>query len=441
LSQAFTLPSRYLDRVRRSRFARNVAVVATGTAAAQAINMAFAPFITRFYGPEAFGLLGIFMALLVILTPIASLTYPIAIVLPKEDNDAKGIAILSAYIAVAVSSVVALVLILGGEQLLALAGAEAIGTFILLIPLAVLFAAFVQIAQQWLIRKQQFSVTAKVTFLQSFMLNSAKVGFGWFYPSGAVLIALNTAGQTLHAAILAMGVKCAGGLTPTAALVAPNPKTSLRELALRYRDFPLYRAPQAFLNPLSQSLPVLLLASFFGPAVAGFYSLARTVMAMPSALISASVGNVLYPRIAEAANKGEKLAPMIIKATLILALIGIVPFGTVVAFGPWLFGFVFGAEWVSAGGYAQWLTIWLFAGFINVPSVQALPVLLLLPYFLVYEIASTVLRLAALLLGFYAFASDMVAIALFSSVSVLLNIALIAVAVSKARHIDKVRLQ
>ena len=39
-------------------FVRNVVTVASGTAASQAIVMAFSPLITRIYGPEAFGLQG-----------------------------------------------------------------------------------------------------------------------------------------------------------------------------------------------------------------------------------------------------------------------------------------------------------------------------------------------------------------------------------------------
>jgi len=429
-----------IKRLSQSKFVRNVTIIASGTAAAQAINMAFSPVITRLYGPEAFGLLGVFMSLLAIFTPIAALTYPIAIVLPKDDNDAKGIAKLSVYITLVVSAVITLVLVVGGEQLLALVGAEAIGSFVLLIPLAVLFAAFVQIAQQWLIRKKQFSITARVTVLQILILNSAKAGVGLFQPFGGVLIVLTAAGQTLHAAMLAFGVKCAGKSTSPSAPATGQPLIRLCELARRHRDFPLYRAPQAFLNALTRSFPVLLLASFFGPAAAGFYTLARTVMAVPSGLISASVGNVLYPRMAEASNKGEKLAPMIIKSTFVLALIGIIPFGIIVVFGPWLFGFVFGAEWGQAGSYAQWLTFWIFAGFVNVPSVKSLPILSLLPFFLKFEIASTALRIFVLTVGFYVYASDTVAIALFSGVGALLNMVLIAVAVTRARHLDKVSL-
>ncbi|MBO1928615.1 hypothetical protein J4731_01440 [Providencia rettgeri] len=47
--------------------------------------MLFSPIITRLYGPEVFGILGTFTAILTVITPIAALTYPIAIVLPKSD--------------------------------------------------------------------------------------------------------------------------------------------------------------------------------------------------------------------------------------------------------------------------------------------------------------------------------------------------------------------
>jgi len=51
-----------LDQALSSKFVRNVAIVATGTAGAQAITMAFSPINTRLYGPEAFGILGTFTA-------------------------------------------------------------------------------------------------------------------------------------------------------------------------------------------------------------------------------------------------------------------------------------------------------------------------------------------------------------------------------------------
>ena len=199
----------------------------------------------------------------------------------------------------------------------------------------------------------------------------------------------------------------------------------------------MYRAPQVFLNVVSQSLPVLMLTSFFGPASAGFYSLGRRVLSMPTQLIGNSVGDVFYPRIAEAANNGENLTRMIIKATLALAAVGIIPFGIVMAFGPWLFEFVFGSDWVVAGEYARWIALWTLCAFINRPSVRAIPVLNLQDWFLVYEIISLAARVVALLLGFYLFKSDTSAIMLFSLSGVVLNAFLIFNTIKKSMFFYK----
>jgi O-antigen/teichoic acid export membrane protein len=180
-----------------------------------------------------------------------------------------------------------------------------------------------------------------------------------------------------------------------------------------------------------------MLSSFFGPAAAGFYTLGRTVMGLPSNLISASVGDVFYPRIAEAATRGEKLAPLLVRATLGLAAIGFVPFGVVVVFGPWLFGLVFGADWVVAGEYARWMAILFFIGFANRPCNVTLPVLSLLRFFLFFETSSICLRLAALLLGFYIYHSDVFAVAAFCIVGATLNLILISVVIIKSLKFDK----
>src|SRR5699024_9309969 len=108
---------------------------------------------------------------------------------------------------------------------------------------------------------------------------------------------------------------------------------------------------------ISQGLPTIVLAGYFGPASAGFYSVSRMVLGAPSQLIGKSVGDVFYPRINEAALNKENISNLIKKATLILALIGIIPFGLVILIGPNLFSFVFGNEWSVAGEYARWIAL------------------------------------------------------------------------------------
>jgi O-antigen/teichoic acid export membrane protein len=419
-------------RIERSRFARNVAIVATGTAGAQAITMAFAPLITRLYGPEAFGVMGAFMAMVSIAAPLAALSYPIAIVLPENDQDALGLAKLSLLIGISMAAAALLIIFFLHEPILALLNVQVLGSFIFLIPAAMLFSAGVAVMQQWVIRKKLFRIKAKIAVANAFLVNIAKTGMGLVNPIAAILVVLSVLGTLLHGLMLLGSVRRVDRMFSLKRFQS----TPLRKLAMRHKDFPLYRTPQVALNSSSMALPVLILASVSGPASAGFYTLSKTVLGLPVALIGQSVADVFYPRINEAVVAGENAGKLIAKATIALGLIGLIPFATVIAFGPQLFSFVFGHDWTTAGEYARWLALWIFATFISRPSVAAIPVLGLQGVLLVYEVISVTLRVATLFGGFLLFESDITAIALFSLSGVLINMGFLLFTLYSARARD-----
>jgi len=155
----------------RSKLLRNILTVVSGTAGAQAITMAFMPVITRIYGPEAYGVLGTFLSVTLMLIPIAALTYPIAIVLPKRDGDARGLVRLSLIIAVLLAALTALLLQTYGSWLVEKADVAIIVPYLLLIPLGLFSGAALEIAQQWLFRTQRFRLTASVAVGDSLLFN------------------------------------------------------------------------------------------------------------------------------------------------------------------------------------------------------------------------------------------------------------------------------
>lgn len=409
-----------------------MAIVASGTAFAQAIAMAFAPIVTRLYGPEAFGVLGTFSAVVAVMAPIAALNYPIAIVLPKKSADALGLAQLSIMIAATTSTFIALILAVFKNPIVELLNLHRISTVMFLVPLVMFFSACVAVASQWAIREKLFGIRARVLVAQSLVLNGAKVGVGLFSPLAAVLVILAALGTIFHALVMMICV-WKNHKKKNRSLGSPAP---LRQLAKRHRDFPLYRAPQDFMNTASQGLPVILLAAFFGPAAAGFYSLGRTVMGLPVTLVAQSLGEVFYPHITNAAHDGKQLSHLILKATLGLAIVGILPFTAVIVFGPQLFSLVFGPDWSAAGEYTRWISVMLFFNFINRPSVAAVPVLNLQRGLLVYEVFSTGTKALALYVGFSLFSSDIVAVAIFAMFGALAYITLIAWVLLTARTMD-----
>ncbi|BBO56869.1 hypothetical protein CLAM6_21800 [Cobetia sp. AM6] len=172
-----------------------------------------------------------------------------------------------------------------------------------------------------------------------------------------------------------------------------------------------------------------MLTAFIGPASAGYYSLSRTILGLPTTLIGEAVTSVFYPRITSAIQNKESSRDIIVKATLIMALVGAIPFGIVILFGPSLFSTIFGNNWYVAGEYAQWLAIWSFSGFINKPSIAAIPVLKLQRRLLLIEIVSILARAVGLLVGFYAFNSGLLSVAIFSTISTLSNVVIVLFAV------------
>ena len=399
-------------------FLKNVTLVAAGTVLAQAITIASTPIITRLYGPEAFGVLGLFTAIIAIITPLSAFSYPIAIVLPRDDSEAIGIAKLSLLIAAITSACVFLIILIWDDWILGTFKVAQLNGYVYLIPLAMFFSALLAVASQWIIRKKLYVLKSKVAVGHSIILNSLKAIIGAVYPLAGVLIGAATFNSILHSSMIFISLH-----KKTGSIFFNNTTTdySYINLLSRYKDFFIYRTPQVFLNASSQSIPVLMLTSFFGASAAGFYSLAKLALAAPAALLGEAVSSVFYPKFNETYRDSAGALELFIKATLFLALIGIIPFSIVFIFGPDFFSFVFGDAWEVAGGYAQWLSIWLYFGFINRPSVAAIPVLAMQRFFLIYEVVSVTLRVITISVGYYIYNDPLTSIAFFSIIGAVLN--------------------
>jgi len=229
----------YIYNLRKSRFIKDVSIVAGGTAIAQLITMAFSPIITRLYGPDAFGILGVFNSVVGIIVPIASLTYVHAIVLPASDEDAKLLVKLSFLITVFVFIASLVIIYPFNQQIAHMISFETSPIYLLLIPLVVAFSSFEQILRQWLIRKKQFKSISGIAVLQAVLKGSLKSIFGYFYAIAPALIVLNALGHLLHTYLLWVRSS-----TTIAIRVLGNVKElfnqipDFKKVAYTYRDFP-----------------------------------------------------------------------------------------------------------------------------------------------------------------------------------------------------------
>src|SRR5699024_1245487 len=127
----------------------------------------------------------------------------------------------------------------------------------------------------------------------------------------------------------------------------------------------------------------------------------------------------------------RRITPLVFKTTFSLAIGAVIPFGIIFLFGPWLFSNIFGSDWAIAGTYSRWLAIWSYSRFINIPSIQTLPILSEQKFLLKFTILALILKLIVLFLGYFIFNSDVVAVALFGLVGAVTNVFLISTTLKK----------
>jgi len=418
-----------MRRLIASPLFRNVVVVASGAAAGQAVAFAFSPLITRIYGPETFGLQAVFLSLISILGPAVALRYPMAIIIAEDESDARDLERLSLMVAFVLSCLVGLVLLSAQGKILAALGAEALGSLIWFLPLALFFTAWQDVAEYRVARLGGFRLFGIVAVIQAVLTNLARVLGGLAAPIAGILVGVTSVTPAVQTALLSFGIRGRGCFT--------RPLRVRRALMLlrKHRDFPVYRVPTDVLNAASQSVPIILLTTFFSPAAAGLYSLSRSVLGLPLNLIGASMGNVLYARFAELDRNGKALMPLLLRMTGYMLLL----FPIIVGlswFAPPIFAFAFGEDWREAGYYARWMSIWVGFSVANTPSIRISPVIKAQNLLLQINILILAARILSMIGVFWSGGGEVAAVAAFSLVSVVSNAGLILAILAAARRRD-----
>lgn len=344
---------------------RNILAVASGAAAGQVVAFAFSPLITRIYGPEAFGLQGVFLSLLGILAPVAALRYPMAIVTAADDGEAGRIAQLSLWIAVCICGLILVLLAIGREPIFVFLGFGQLGYWIWCLPPALFAVVLYDVANYRAARAGRFRRVAAATVAGSFATNLARVLGGLAVPVAGVLVAITTLAPALQAALLG------GTGSRKPALTRPEATALLAE----HREFPVYRMPTDVVNAASQAVPVLLLTALVSPVAAGFYVLAGSAMNLPLNIMGTAVGQVYYARFADLHRAGKPLFSLVLRTTLAQALLPGAATLLAIPILPATFAFVFGETWRTSGEYAQWMALWVAVMLVNIPGVRALPVI------------------------------------------------------------------
>ena len=379
----------------REGFRGPVMTLLSGTAVTFVISYLALPVLTRLFTTQAFGISDYFVTIVSVLTALASLRYEEAVMLPERDQKARSVLWLAGILAIGVTAMVA-VASLWSRELTSLLGApEEIAVWLWLVAPALLLIRFGKLAEAWLTRKRAFRTITGAEATNKIAIISSRIGLGAGTTLGAGgLIGGFIAGQALGAAYFGAAL-----LRRTRALRIQCPSMSeLRSVARRYRRFPLYAMPSSLLNTVLGRLPVLLLPVYFGWEVTGLYGRAFAALAIPLSLIGTAVAQVFFVDGATA-HRENRLVGFTESVHARLVMIGMFPCMLLIAAGPELFAFVFGAGWRAAGTYEQYLACWFFLNAVASPLTRIFDILELQRAELGISIGSFLLLAAALFWG------------------------------------------
>ena len=239
---------------------------------AQALSFAAYPLLTRIYSPQQIGVLSVLVFGTLLLTPVSSLRYEIALPICRTQREAAAVLALSFLVITCTSLLMAVAMLAAPARAIAVLGAAA--PYRLFLPLALLAFGAYNVLVYEATRLADYSQIARTRVSQAL--------------TGPVLqIALGAAGVgTVGLLAGFVAGLCTGsiGLARRLAVVrSVLGATSLRDVfrvAVVHRHFALFSSWAGVLAN-SISLGNLLFATFYGTAVGGFIYLGDRVLMQP----------------------------------------------------------------------------------------------------------------------------------------------------------------
>ncbi|MGI6328042.1 MAG: lipopolysaccharide biosynthesis protein [Dethiobacteria bacterium] len=350
--------------LQRNPYYRHVLILTSGTAFSQLLLVLASPLLTRIYTPGDFGLLSVYISIIEIFALLSSLKYEYAVPLARDEAGAANLLALCFGILLSVCFFATLCLWFTHSFLFHLLKVPGLEEYFWLFPVSLFGMGSLKILHYWAMRTKKFVPIARAKIRQSMGMIGIQIVTG-FLGQGTFGLVLGDALGRLGGSGKLTYDFIKENLDVLKTNVSPP---GIRQVAFRYKKFPLILTGSSLINEFAVHLPVVLLTLAYGPQVVGLFVLVQRITGLPLTLIGESINDVF---MAEASsllkdNPGRisKLYWDTFKHLLLLSI----PFFLMVAFiAPWVFMFVFGQQWTEAGAYLRILTPMYLLQFVSIP--------------------------------------------------------------------------
>lgn len=381
-------------------FANSVLTILGGTSVALAVPLVASPLLSRIYSPEMFGQLAVFVSAVSIGAIAATGRYELAIPIPKSNITALGVAVVACMSAGFIA-----VLVSVGLALLSLSAPELLGAslstmvWVAAVPICIMMLACIQILTYWQSRRQAYGVVAEARASQAIVMTGGQLGAGLLGLGGMGMI-----GGYIIGAVIGLWRLTRSGWSDLQVNFARLHRRWLFAAAKRFANMPKFLVIGHLANVVSSQLPVIMLATLYGPREAGLYAFAERMTLIPCAVVANSVGEVFRQSAAQIFQREGNCLNLFLQTKLRLAVLAFVFAFAIVAAAPTAFPLMFGDAWREAGQLAVSLGIIAFFQTVSSPLSQTVYLSSMYRVDLAWQLVRLLLSAAGIYVGFILFA-------------------------------------
>lgn len=331
-----------LEKIQKNVFIKNVLVLLSGNVLGYIINILSLPLIGRVFSPADMGEYDLILSTGRFVMNFSSLGLIIAIMLPKDDEDAKRLCKLILLLNVSIISTLLIFFVAIGNVFQLFSTTIPYYMALFLLGLYIVSYNMQELFYSYMNRKKIY----KGLFWNPLILAVSNVGislvlgfcgFGTFgYLMGTIL--------SYIVSILYMRIY----VSPFSEKISFN---SCKAILLEYKDIVNVQMPANFITQVGNEIPIQYLGRIFGAVMLGGYSMANKLLSIAIGVLSTPVNRVVYQELSEKVNKKEPVGDFlfgILEKNIKLALI---PVGAMIIIGGKIVPWILGKEWIAAGEY------------------------------------------------------------------------------------------
>ncbi|WP_449394780.1 lipopolysaccharide biosynthesis protein [Devosia riboflavina] len=322
---------------------RSIITVLSGTVIAQLISLAALPFLSRVYSAEDFGGFQVYVSILNILLIVVAFRFEVALLSAHEERSYSLLLRLTSRLSL-ITSGIALIAVLAFGPVLNERLPE-LGSLIYVFPAAMLVAGLLQMMTYLPLRNRDYRLAARVRVVQALSYVAGSAAFAFLPLFGLGLQLGDLIGRI--GAFITIGLGTPKSVSDAVGKISV---AEARDIATRYREYPILMFPGTLLSALVAGMAPLAFLGLFGLEAAGQYALVERFILMPVGLLAAAVAQVFTGDFARSFRDDTANLHSVFRRTVLsLLAIGIVPClaGYIVA--PFAVPFVFGEQWQLAG--------------------------------------------------------------------------------------------